>query len=253
MLEQTFARPAPIQAIDPRVRLLCALFAAVCMTLLTEIDSCCLGLCLSAPLLALSRPPLGGLLRRLLAVNLFLALFWCFTPWTTPGTPYAALGPCVITREGLTLALVTSLKVNALACLFLALAGSMAPGAAAHALADLGLPDKLVFLLLLAARDIHLLFAEWNALRVAAALRGFRPRCDLHTYRTLASLLGLLLVRGHDRACRVHEAMLLRAFSGKFTSIATYALRPVDILFVVVLTLCLALLVIADKTGGIRV
>lgn len=76
------------------------------------------------------------------------------------------------------------------------------------------------------------------------------PRTNLHTYRTLASLLGLLLVRSYERSLRVREAMLLRGFEGRFRSVAVFRARPVDALFALGLLLCLAGIVWTEYEGG---
>ena len=68
----------------------------------------------------------------------------------------------------------------------------------------------------------------------------------MHTYRTVASLLGLLLVRSYERSQRVREAMLLRGFSGQFHSVAVFKARPVDGLFALLMLLCLAGLVLME-------
>ena len=50
----------------------------------------------------------------------------------------------------------------------------------------------------------------------AVRVRGFRPGTNLHTYRTYAYIVGMLLVRSYCRADRVHRAMLCRGFRNKF-------------------------------------
>lgn len=239
MFDQPFASPSFLQRRDPRLRVAAATALAVALAFLQQIPSCCLGLGLGCGLLALARPPLRPLLRRLLAVNAFLCVLWLTTPWTTPGAPLWQWGFLTVTDAGLRLSLLTTLKSNAMLCGFLALIATMSLPELGHALERLRCPDKLVHLFLFTGRHIHLLAEEWRVLMTAARLRGFRPRSSLHTYRTLASLLGLLLVRSHERARRTREAMLLRGFSGRFRSVTRFAVRPSDILFFLGLLLCL--------------
>ena len=231
MFDQPFVRPSLLQGVDPRVRLACAGLFAVCLAPLQTLTACALGLALGCVLLAAARPPLLPLAQRLGAVNIFILFLWCVTPLTMPGPVLAQWGFFSVTAPGVRLALLVTVKSNAIVCAFLALAASMDAPTAGHALERLGCPPKLVFLFLFTARYIHVLAQEWHTLLVAARLRGFRPRSDLRTYRTLASLLGLLLVRSYDRALRVREAMVLRGFTGHFRSIAAFRARPVDALF----------------------
>lgn len=240
MSEQPSGRHAPIRAADPRARVVAAVLAACCLAPLRDPAACWAGLILGILSLLLSRPPLETLLRRLAAVNAFILLLWCVTPWSTPGEAVAQWGGFAVTAEGLRLSLITTLKANALLLLFLSLVAEMDVSALGHALDRLGCPARLVLLLLLTGRHIHLLADEWAALRDAARLRGFQPRTDARTYRTLASLLGLLLVRAHDRSIRAHEAMLLRGFSGRFRSAAELRAGPADALLLLGLICCLA-------------
>jgi cobalt/nickel transport system permease protein len=47
-------------------------------------------------------------------------------------------------------------------------------------------------------------------------MRGFRPGTNIHTYKTYASIVGMLLVRAAIRAEQVYKAMLCRGFKCKF-------------------------------------
>ncbi|MFO0926808.1 MAG: energy-coupling factor transporter transmembrane component T, partial [Gemmataceae bacterium] len=76
----------------------------------------------------------------------------------------------------------------------------------------LRVPSVLVQVALLAYRYLFLLAAEFGRLRVALRVRGFRNRADLHSYHTVSAATGTLLVRGHDRAERVAQAMRCRGF-----------------------------------------
>ena len=90
-------------------------------------------------------------------------------------------------------------------------------------------------LVLFAGRYVHDVAGEWRTLLAAARLRGFRARTSLHSYRTLASLLGILLLRGLDRAQRVHEAMRLRGFRQRFHCVTPFQAHLRDAVFVAVM------------------
>lgn len=241
---------APLQGIDPRARLAAAAALSVCVAVAQTCAACLLGLLLGCVLLLAARPEPGQLLRRFGAVDLFVAFLWCVVPWTTPGAPVWSFGPVTVTDAGLRLTLLVSLKANAICALFTALTAGMDIPTMGHALRRLGCPGGLVWLVLFMGRYIHVLGAEWHSLMTAARLRCFVPRSDAHTWRTLATLLGLLLVRGHDRARRVHEAMLLRGFTGSFRPLDTFRWRPRDTAFTVALLTCTALLLWTEHYGG---
>ena len=135
------------------------------------------------------------------------------------------------------MALLVAIKANAFALSFIALMASMSPPTAAYAMESLHFPSRLVFIFIFSLRFIHVIAQEWTTLTQAARLRGFRPSTSRRGYSTLACLLGILLVRANERATRVHEAMLLRGFSGHFRSAARFRTGSRD----AVLAACVAL------------
>ena len=242
--------PAPLQRIDPRARLAAAALLSVCVAVAQTLAACVLGLGVGLALLLAARPDLRELGRRATAVNIFLLFLWCVTPWTTPGHVVWSMGPLTVTREGLWLSLLVSMKANAICAIFTALTTGMDIATLGHALRRLGCPERLTWLLLFMGRYIHVIHGEWRSLMTAARLRCFVPKSNAHTWRTLATLLGLLLVRSHDRARRVHEAMLLRGFTGSFRPLDTFSWRGMDTAFRVALFCCCALIICAELYGG---
>ncbi|MBQ9405725.1 MAG: cobalt ECF transporter T component CbiQ [Desulfovibrio sp.] len=249
MFDQRLFQPSFLQEVDARVRLGCAVGLCLCLSLLGDVYACLVGLAVSALLLLLARPCWQPLLCRLAAINVFVVFLWCVTPWSVPGEELMRLGWLTISVQGVRLSLLVSLKANAIAAVFLALVGTMTAPELGHALERLHCPTKLVFLFLFTARYVHVLGQEWRVLFTAAKLRGFRPGTNAATYRTLASLLGLLLVRSHERAQRVHEAMLLRGFDGSFRSVTVFHAGPRDLGFALLLLLCAVGIVTLELCG----
>jgi cobalt/nickel transport system permease protein len=97
----------------------------------------------------------------------------------------------------------------------------------------LGMPRPLVHLFLLSQRYVFLLAEEFGRLRTALRVRGFRSRTSRHGYRTIGHVAGTLLVRSHDRASRVHAAMLCRGFDGRFRTLAADRTAWADVVFLV--------------------
>jgi cobalt/nickel transport system permease protein len=93
----------------------------------------------------------------------------------------------------------------------------------------LHVPRVLIHLMLLTVRYLFLLADEFIRLRTALRVRGFRNRADLHSWRTIGQVAGTLLVRGHDRAERVHQAMRCRGFNGSFQCLHAFQARAVDV------------------------
>ncbi len=247
MFDEPFAvGNSPIHTLDPRVRIALAAACAISLSLLQHPLPALAGLAGAASLFAASRPPLMPALRRLLAVNLFILFLWLTVPFSVPGDPLLSLRGAELTRQGIMLALLVTIKANALVLLFLALVATMPSPTIGYALERLHFPPKLVFLFLFSCRYIHVIGEEWERLHTAARLRGFVPRTNGHTYRTVGSMLGMVFVRSFDRAVRVHEAMRLRGFCGQFRSTAVFRATGRDLAFAVLILVCLTAVVIYD-------
>ena len=99
-----------------------------------------------------------------------------------------------------------------------------------QALTSLKFPKKFCFLLLMTYRYINLIYAEYNRLVTAAKIRGFVPKTNLHTYKTIGYIFSMVLVKSYDRAQRIYQAMILRGFKGKFYSFYDFSLTKRDFL-----------------------
>jgi cobalt/nickel transport system permease protein len=168
--------------------------------------------------------------KRFISVNAFFLLLWLLLPLSAmPENGESVLfscGPLVFHSSGIFLALLITLKGNAIAVALLALAGSSTIAENGRALLSLHVPDKLVALLLLTHSNLALMADEYSRLFQAARLRGFTPRTSPASYATYARLIALLLVRAWQHAQRVDEAMRLRGFSGRFPIIPSRCSCP---------------------------
>lgn len=223
MFDETFAHGTTVvHRLDPRLRLVLTVLFSICVAVAHHPVTAGAGLAASALLLSLSRPNPAPLLKRVVAVNIFVLFLWATVPWTMPGEPALVLGPISFSQVGVTLVWLVTLKSNALLLCFLALVATMTSPTIGHALDRLGMPPKLVFLFLFTYRYLHVIAEEWHRLRAAARLRGFTPRTDLHTYRTIGYLFAMVLVNSFDRSSRVYQAMILRGFDGRFRSVVRF-------------------------------
>lgn len=180
---------------------------------------------------------MGEVWKRLGVINTFVLFLAVALPLSVPGDAIGHFIGLTVSRQGVSMALLVAIKANAFALSFIALMASMSPPTAAYAMESLHFPSRLVFIFIFSLRFIHVIAQEWTTLTQAARLRGFRPSTSRRGYSTLACLLGILLVRANERATRVHEAMLLRGFSGHFRSAARFRTCSRD----AVLAACVAL------------
>jgi cobalt/nickel transport system permease protein len=70
----------------------------------------------------------------------------------------------------------------------------------------------------------------------------------MHTYRTYAYLVGMLLVKSHDRADRVRAAMLCRGFRGRFYDLSEFNMRSSDVFILIIMLLVVTLIGIVQWT-----
>ena len=182
-------------------------------------------------------------LRRLAAVNGFLILIWCFTPWSTPGVTVASAGVFDITKEGLLLSLLVTMKCNAVFLLFDAFVPGMRLTEVASGLRAARLPMKLVTLLLFMTRETELLSRSYRSLSESVQLRGFRASMNKHSYQTLAAFISTLFIRAYARSRVLNEALILRGFSGHWPVPAS-GLKNAGEAGLLVLTIGLALLLL---------
>lgn len=204
-----------VEALDPRVKLVCAGALALWVGLL---------------------PPGRELLLVFLGVGLvILGALAEIAPATLIIRASAAL-PFVLV-PGLLRALGGDLDLRALggmagrgytAAMVAALLISVTPfPALLHAAASMGAPDLLVQTTALIYRYLLVLRERAAALVGSALARGY-GRQTPQRFAVAGNMLGALLLRSLDRSERVHRAMLARGYTGRFRTLYPPRMRPVD-------------------------
>ncbi|MCB9948207.1 MAG: cobalt ECF transporter T component CbiQ [Rhodospirillaceae bacterium] len=205
---------------DPRVRLAVALVGCVAAVALQSLGALASALAIALLALAASRPDLRRLRGRLLSLEGFMIMVLVTLPFTVPATApdgiLLQVGPFTASGDGLRRAFVILLKANIVVLLLAALIGGLEATQFGRALAGLGLPGRLVTLLLMTVRYMEVLQRDYARLRRSMRVRGFRARADRHSLRSVGYLIGMLLVRSFDRSERILDAMRCRGFNGTF-------------------------------------
>jgi cobalt/nickel transport system permease protein len=229
MLEEPFATGhSQIHRLDPRLKVLFATVYSFIVALSDRFPSLFAALALSFLMIGLARLNIREVAKRVLIVNGLILFFWLVLPLTFEGVVLFYLGPFAVTREGLLISARITLKSNAILLAFVALIASTSIATLGHALNRLRIPEKIVHLLLLTYRYVFVIEQEYQRLVRATKIRGFRPKSNMHTYRTYAYLIGMLFVRASERAARVHQAMLCRGFKGKFYCLREFSFSRLD-------------------------
>ena len=243
MSEQSFAEGhSPIHRLDPRLRIIVSFLLSILIALSTRSSVQIAGIVTGILAVTAARLPVGGLCRRLAAVNVFILLLWLLVPFSYHGTELWRTGPLVASYEGVHYTLAITLKCNAIMLISIALMGTIDMVSFAHALRHLRVPEKLVFILTLMTRYIRVLGREYRRLANAMKIRCFRPHTNLFSYRTYGYLVGMLLVKSFDRSERILNAMRCRGFQEHFFMLWHFKLARRDLLFAAVSAVMLLML-----------
>ena len=218
-----------LHRLDPRVKIIAAVFFSVIVAVADRPLCLATAVCFSLALLLIAHLSIREVLLRLLAVNAFIFFLWLFLPFTYGGEKLFSVGPLTATREGIIYVFQITVKSNAIVVALIALLGTTPIITLGHALGHLRVPSKLIHLLFFTVRYLQVLHLEYDRLRAAMRIRAFKPGTNLHTYRSLAYLIGMLLVKSFDRAERIRKAMLCRGFHGEFYLLSHFELERIDL------------------------
>jgi len=232
MLQEPFAYGNSfVHQLDPRLRLISACVYSTVAALSRSFQVLTAAVLISSLWIVLAQLPVREITKRIIALNGFNVLLWIVLPLTFQGPITLALGPLTIYKAGMIMAAQITLKSNAILLIIMALVTTMNLSVLGHALKWWHVPDKIVHLLLMTYRYVFLIEQEYQRLMRAARFRGFQPGTNLHTYKTYASIVGMLFVRSALRADRVQKAMLCRGFKGKFYCLHEFSTGKQEWLF----------------------
>lgn len=229
-IEEFALGDSPIHRLDPRTKIITALVFSVVVALNHSLGATAAAMVFPLAVIAVARISITKVLRRLALVNGLILFLWCVLPFTFPGETIYSIGPLEVHREGVLYALLLTLKSNAIILAMIGLLGTSPVFSLVHALSHMGVPDKLVHLFFFCFRYVHVIHEEYSRLVRAMKIRSFKPGTNLHTYRTYAYLMGMLLVRSFDRSRRIVAAMKCRGFRGQFYILHHYEMRKSDYL-----------------------
>ena len=178
----------------------------------------------------LSGLPLSFLHTRLRYPGLFLVGIVLFIPWLSGETSLWQWGPLTLWQEGLLSALMIAGRFLCSVTLGFIVLGTTPFLSLVKALGSLGVPALLTDMMLLSYRYLFEILANFERMRRAMTLRGFRALASPSRSSTnaatgtvhsrslgnqitiLATLAGTLFIRSYEQAERVYQAMRLRGY-----------------------------------------
>lgn len=166
-----------------------------------------------AAAVALSRAPLGHVVRGLAAVLPFAAVMAAFLPFTPGDGGLLRLGPLALSRSGLWRFVATVEKACVGATCAILLASTTRFPLLVSGLRGLGVPRPFLTMLSFAYRYAFVITDELERMLRARGARLAEAGLGMR-FRSLGHLAGTLFIRSWERAERIYLAMLARGFSG---------------------------------------
>lgn len=235
--------------LDPRIKVLLVTGFSIEMAVCSRWPALVGGAVVSLLLVLLSRLPLKHLFTRLIFINGMILFLWFFIPFSFGGKPILTIGPLNATKEGILYAFLLSLRSNIILISWICLVSTTPVLSLGYAMQRLWIPEKAVQLFFFTYRYLHVIYLEYHRLANAIKIRGFQPKTSIHTYRTYAYLIGMLLVKSYDRSERVRKAMLCRGFKGRFYHLSEFSLKSIDFIMLAVMLLVLGALALVQWTN----
>ncbi|MCK8817362.1 cobalt ECF transporter T component CbiQ [Natroniella sulfidigena] len=216
-INQGFAQGSSwVHQLDPRIKIITIFLLATVLAVGESIVMLLQALVFSSFLILSAKLDLKEVGKRLMVVNFFILGIWLFVPLTYPGEALFQVGPLSFSIPGVIYATKITLRSNAIMLGIIALLSTSTVSSLMQAMRYLYIPEKIVYLFFFVYRYVHVIWKEFNRLHDSMLMRGFKSETSLHSYRSYAYLIGMLIIRSYDRSRRVYEAMLCRGFRGEF-------------------------------------
>jgi len=171
------------------------------------------GVALAFGLVLLARVPIAFTLRRLRVPAVFLALLVVVFAVTDEQVD-TEVGPLSWSSTRHQLGVTIVLRALAMLVLVFPAIATAPMATTLKALRRLRVPGPIVELVFVTYRYLFVYREQLARVRTAMRARGFTPRLDLRTLRTIGNGLGVILVSSVDRTHRLSLAMRCRGWSG---------------------------------------
>ncbi|OEG63227.1 MAG: cobalt ECF transporter T component CbiQ [Halanaerobium sp. MDAL1] len=248
MLEEKLAAGSSwAHNLDPRVKLIVGLFFSFLIALSNELKVLSLFFTAAVIIIISVKIEFKYILKRLLLLNIFIIFIWLFIPFTFPGNEVFTVWHFSASKAGIIYALKITLRSNSIILLVISLLSTSRVLDLIHAMSRLKVPAKLIYLFFFVYRYLHVIKEEFNTIHNAMLLRGFKAKTNLHTYKSYAYLIAILLIKSHERSQKVYQAMVCRGFKGNFVIIDHFKLKRNDYFFLIISALLFLIFLTFEK------
>jgi len=219
-----------IHDFDPRAKIVCLLILLFSIVLINDLIVLSLACISSLLLVLLSKLPLGFIVKRLKWVIFFVIALLIIIPVTTSGQVVFSLGLITITKQGVHLASMISLKALSAALLLFPMVSTMTFITFIRAIEHLRIPNKIVQMISFIYRYIFVISDELYKTRLSVKSRNVNKKSYFLKHQVLGNVIGMIMIRSYERGERIRDAMISRGYNGTIKSIHTFKLKKMDIL-----------------------
>ena len=230
---------SPIHRIEPRIKVISFGVLIVSAVFAGTVQAALLFLVVAAALLLASRLPVRFILARVKVISVFVIPILILMPFTVTGTPVFSLGPLVASAEGISFAVLVTIRSVAAIVLVVTMLGTQRFDTTLKALALLRVPGIIIQMLLFTYRYIYVMIDEFLRIWSSMRAKGYKFRFSRHGLSMIGNLIGMLLIKSYERAERVYQAMIAKGYTGKPVSFSSFRVTVPDGLF------CAAVVVLA--------
>ena len=228
-----------IHRIEPRIKVVSFGILIVSAVFVGTIPAALFFLVVAAALLLASRLPMRFICNRMKVICVFVIPILILMPITVPGTPILSLGPLAFTAEGLSFAVLVTIRSVTAILLVVTMLGTQRFDTTLKALALLRVPGIIVQMLLFTYRYIYVMIDEFLRIWSSMRAKGYTFRFTRHGLSMIGNCIGMLLIKSYERAERVYQAMIAKGYAGKPVSFSSFQITLPDGLF------CAAVVVLA--------
>ena len=222
-----------IHTLDPRCKIVIAFFLTIIIAFTNSLSAILFALNFAILSVVIARIKYNLVLYRLLFINFIICILWLFIPFSVPGHSLWHIGPFCASSEGIFRMVLITFRCNVIILILISYVSTIPVVMLGQSLYKMGLNNKLTQLLFLFYRYLDVIYLEFQRVSNSLKARGFTPGSNMHTYKTFANLIGVLLVRSWERAERIYEAMLCRGFTGEYYSLRDFSANKWDICFLI--------------------
>ncbi|MBR1368223.1 cobalt ABC transporter permease [Methanocalculus chunghsingensis] len=219
---------SPIHNLEPRVKILSFTILIFSVVFVLNIQAALLGLTMAAIILIISRLPISFMIRRSKVILIFILPILLLMPLTVSGTSLWSAGPITFSEEGLSLALLITIRALAAITLVLTLLGTQKIETTLKALSLLKVPGVIIQMLFFTYRYIYVIMDEFLQIWSSMRSKGYAFRLNRYGLSIIGNLIGMLLVKSYERAERVYRGMEAKGYRGNHISSAPFTIQATD-------------------------